>query len=448
MPPIIALIICIAFVLMLLRLERKQSPDVSFALWIPTIWMLVISSKPLAIWFGTGGSDMNEGSYLDRIFMTGLGCIGLIIIAYRRCSWWNLIKNNIWVPISLLFMLISISWSDIPFVSFKRWSREIIAIIMCLFVATEKYPYQAFQSIMRRAIYILMPVSLLLIKYYPHLGVNYSNAGNTMWMGVKMHKNGLSILCAVFIVFLIWTWIRRRRGLDKIVVWYQTYVEVFLLLLTIYIFMGPKHVPTNSATSFISLTIAMTALVGLSWMKKHGKIISGLTLSLIVGSIIFYGTLTPFLGGLVGVNISEFVNRDETLTGRNIFWARLIPYVMDKPFMGYGFGGFWTDAMRDTIGEAHPHNGYLDILLNIGFIGLILISLFLIKNCWNVKKEMTKNFDRGILWLCFLIITIFHNFAEVSASSFEYTNIALLLFLGFVTAADCLKTNQNKNVPE
>lgn len=50
MPPSLALLICVGFVLFLLRLER-QSLGVSAALWIPTLWLLLTSSKPLAMWF-------------------------------------------------------------------------------------------------------------------------------------------------------------------------------------------------------------------------------------------------------------------------------------------------------------------------------------------------------------------------------------------------------------
>ena len=47
MPRQLALLLCTAFVLFLLRLERRQSAGVSAALWIPTLWMLAIASKPL-----------------------------------------------------------------------------------------------------------------------------------------------------------------------------------------------------------------------------------------------------------------------------------------------------------------------------------------------------------------------------------------------------------------
>ena len=42
MPPTIMLISCMVLVALLLRVERKGNPSASFALWIPTIYMLIL----------------------------------------------------------------------------------------------------------------------------------------------------------------------------------------------------------------------------------------------------------------------------------------------------------------------------------------------------------------------------------------------------------------------
>jgi len=83
MLPILALLICTIFVLFMLRLERKQAPEVSLALWVPTIWILLIASKPLGVWFEAGG-DMESGSPLDRIIFLVILFLGLMILATRR----------------------------------------------------------------------------------------------------------------------------------------------------------------------------------------------------------------------------------------------------------------------------------------------------------------------------------------------------------------------------
>ena len=430
MPPIVALTLCTIFVLFILRLERKQYPDASLSLWVPTIWLLLVTSKPLAIWFGRGGTSMVEGSALDRTVLSILFALGLLIIIKRNFNWGSALKQNPWVMLLIGFMLVSVLWSDIPYTSFKRWIRQLIAVVMVFLVASERDPRQALQSLFRRTIYILIPFSLLLIKYYPYYGVEYGRwSGGLMWVGVTTQKNGLALLCLFALFYLVWTLFRRLQGRDVSVVRYQTYIEIFILLLAIWLFTGPQHTITCSATSTVALIIGLVLLTGLLWLKKHNIIISANAFTILIAAIIVYGTVTPFVGELMFYDPSAALDREETLTGRVDIWTNLLPYALQKPILGNGFGGFWTDAMRRVATSSNAHNGYLDTILNTGFAGLIFWSMFLISNCRKAQRLMTQDFYWGILWFCFLLMAVVHNIAESSVISFTGLLPAILLFM-------------------
>jgi exopolysaccharide production protein ExoQ len=225
MPPIFALLLCTAFVFYLLRLEARQSRDVSRALWIPTLWMLYISSKPLAVWLAPaalyGGVEVSDGSPTDRIFLMALLGASLLVLISRKFDLAGSLREHRWLTLLLGFMLVSTIWSDDPSVSFKRWIRQLQAVIMGLMVLSEGSPPEAMKSIFRRTTYIMIPFSLLLIKYYPLYGVQYDRwTGYLMWTGVTTQKNGLGRLCLVSGFFLIWAlvtrWRRRERGVSKV----------------------------------------------------------------------------------------------------------------------------------------------------------------------------------------------------------------------------------------
>src|ERR1043166_3370696 len=210
MPPFAALIICLLFVLFLLRQEIKEAKDVSMAVWLPTLWVLLIASKPLGVWFQTTG-DADYGSPLDRMALSVIFLLGIFILLRRQFAIRNLFVENIWVVLLLGYMLVSILWSDIAFISLKRWSRELIAFVMGLVVASEPKPRPAIESVLRRSCYILIPVSLLLIKYYPIYGVQFGRwSGLRMWIGVAQQKNGLGRLCMISAFFLFWALFRTR----------------------------------------------------------------------------------------------------------------------------------------------------------------------------------------------------------------------------------------------
>jgi exopolysaccharide production protein ExoQ len=429
MPQILALTLCTAFVIYLLWLDRKQYPEASLSLWIPTLWFLLATSKPLALWFGIRGGSSEEGSAIDRSVLILLLCLCLFIIKKRNVKIIDSLKQNPSLSLLIGFTLISISWSDIPFVSFKRWIRSFIPFVMALIIASETDPQQALQCLFRRMIYISIPFSYMLINFYPHLGRQYGRwSGKLMWIGVSTQKNGLAFLCMLSLFYFLWTFLRRWQGRDNPIVWYLTYIEIFIVFLTIWLFMGPNHTLTYSATSMASLTVGLISLIGLLSLKRHNTIIRANALTMLIVAIISYGTVTPFIGRLTLFDPSAALNRNETLTGRSQIWASLIPYAMQKPILGHGYGGFWTDARRES-DEFPSHNGYLDTILNTGFAGLIFLSMFLISNCRKAQKLMTNDFDWGILWFCILIIAVTHNISESSTTSLDDPLPAILLIM-------------------
>jgi exopolysaccharide production protein ExoQ len=426
MPPPLALLICTIFVLFLLWLERKQSPDVSFASWIPIIWMMVIASKPLAIWFGTGGVDIESGSPLDRAFFSGILCLGLLILLKRKFNWFRAIKENIWVMVVIGYMLVSIIWTDIPYISFKRWIRELNAVVMAFMIASEPNPRQVLESLFRKTIYVLIPYSVLLIKYYPNFGVMYSWSGGQMWTGICQHKNGLGRLCLISIFFLIWTLIRRWLGRDISVTGYQTTIEVFILILTLWLLKGSD---SYSATSLVALAAGIATFVSLLWMKKHGIKIGSIMLMAIITFVIGFGITTVLVGGSTMGTFSSSLGRDSTLTGRTDIWAALLPVAMQHPFFGSGFGGFWTTLTRDKFQISECHNGYLEIILELGFVGILFFSIFMLSCCRKAIKALDHDFDWAGLWICFLIMTVIYNITESSINTFTSQLSAVVLFL-------------------
>lgn len=430
--PTLAFIICTIFVLYMLRLDRKQSPGVSFAFWIPTIWFLVISSKPLSIWFQTGGATIEEGNPLDRIFLTIVLCLGLIILVKRKFNWSNLIKDNIWLFLLLGFMLFSCIWADAPFISFKRWIRGLIAIIMVAVIASEQSPLKAIESLFRRSVYILIPFSYICINYFPEYGRIYvHHSGDLMWTGLAMHKNTLTQLCVFAVFFLIWTFIRRREGQSIAASRCQTYLEVLILLLALYLMGGPYHMPTYSATATSALIIGISILFFFRWKKKWGGIPGTFILMILVAVIIIYGTVTPFIGKLSIWDVSSLVGREDNLTGRADVWRQLIPVAMQQPLLGYGFAGFWTTNAREEFDISGSHNGYLDLILELGFIGLLLYTLFIISNIRKAQRVLVNNFDWGVFWVCSLVIALVSNITEALFSTFESRMMVVIICLTF-----------------
>src|SRR6266581_8907890 len=197
LPPIVASFLTIAFIVFLFRRDIRERPNVSGALWLPLIWLMIGCSRSVSAWlniFGlpvSGAASVEEGSPLDASFCFALIIAGFCVLMKRQVRLSEIISNNGWLIAFLLFCLISIAWSDFPFVAFKRWLKVLGHPIMALIVLTEPNPEEALTRLMKRCAYVVVPVSILWIKYYPELGRDFSPWGGAMITGITTNKNSL-----------------------------------------------------------------------------------------------------------------------------------------------------------------------------------------------------------------------------------------------------------------
>ena len=77
------------------------------------------------------------------------------------------------------------------------------------------------------------------------------------------------------------------------------------------------------------------------------------------------------------------IGKDPTLTGRTQIWAAVLGQVAQRPLTGFGFAAFWNKesvpamVVAKQTGWVAPeaHNGWLDLLAQVGWVGLVLTSL-------------------------------------------------------------------------
>jgi exopolysaccharide production protein ExoQ len=429
MPRQLALLLCSSFVFWLLKYDRKHANNVSAVLWLPTLWTLCAATRSVDVWLGVSGGSREAGGVLDPIFQVILLCLGLLILARRGLNWSTVARENVWLTMLIAFMLVSILWSDIPFISFKRWVREITAVTMAFLVVTEPVPLQAMQSLLRRTVYILIPFSVLLVKYFPDLGVVYGRwTGDILWVGVTVQKNALGRLCLISAFFLIWTFTRRWRKAERNVGKFETLAEIIVLLMTAWLVRGPSAWAA-SATGLYGLIAGVLTFITLMWMKKHGLQLGAKTWAMIIAAIIVFGVITPFVGGSTVASFTTAVGRDATLTGRTDIWASLLPDVGNHPLLGYGFASFWTPIRSATHNIGEAHNGYLEVTLGLGLIGLFLTAMFLVSSMQKAALLLRNDYDWASLSICFLIMAAIHNIAESSLDSLTSHLTATVLFL-------------------
>lgn len=165
----------------------------------------------------------------------------------RGFSWRTALKGNRLFVLILAYMLLSVVRAKTPGISFRRWGRELITLIMICLLISEEFPTKTFISAFKRAVYFYLPFSILLIKYFGIYGREYNRwTGELMWVSLASQKNGLAMFYCIFchISYLV-TMARLNQLEENCLQKLPLFVDFMkILLLAIYLMMGPKRTLT------------------------------------------------------------------------------------------------------------------------------------------------------------------------------------------------------------
>src|SRR4029077_11825127 len=215
--PILALLVCLAATAWLLSRDAAERPAVSPATWIVVVWAFIYASRPLTSWFvdpsATGSPELfDESNPSEALINLVLIVAAAVVLVRRRLQVLRVISANPWLAVVYLFWLESVLWSDDPVMTFKRLFKDLGNVAMVLVVLTDRNPVETIKAVCVRCAYIGVPLSVVLIRYYPNFGRIYIGYNvDQVWLGgVGSDKNTLGILALVAVIFLLWDLLERR----------------------------------------------------------------------------------------------------------------------------------------------------------------------------------------------------------------------------------------------
>jgi exopolysaccharide production protein ExoQ len=380
------------------------------------IAILIIFANPIVPFlrpstsFASQGYQESDGSNLESYIFLMVEGIALILLCYRwRDVCWRLIIRNRFALCPMivpLLALISCSWSIVPQISLRRATLFAGTTVIGLYFGT-RYSLRQQLTILAWVFAIAIWLSCLYGLALPQYAVMQGISPGA-WRGVFGGKNGLGgAMALAFSFYLIILIDRTRRS------WF-TGLHLFMALLLM--------VLAKSSTSIV-VAIAMLPLMLLYRAFRFS-----------------YGSLIPILVSLFIVitvstmegldNMALFVSllgRDITLTGRTPIWADVWEAIAQRPWLGYGFEGFWhpENHFAADIWQAvgwqptHPHNGLLHILLSLGWIGT---SIYLITFCVSVYQSLrlVRNTRTAIYFWPIIFLTFFFICNLTESRAFDY----------------------------
>jgi exopolysaccharide production protein ExoQ len=432
-----ALLCILIYIAWLFALEIRRRGSTSSTLWVVVLWAALIGSRPVASWFNvdsnvwSAAAAYDQGDPLERMVYSVLIVLGLVILAKRNVRIERVIRANKWLIVFFLYWGLSAFWADLPFLALKRWIKDVGNVVMVLVVLTEDDPMEATKAVFMRCGCLLIPLSVLLIKFYPEIGRTYHQwSGEMMFTGITIHKNSLGALLLVFGLFWIWDFVDRLGNRSKPRDWLGLLSDVSLMTMSLWLL-----VKANSATALVSFALGAAVFLALTRPAIKAKVryleFGAIIICLIAWMIeaMIHGTIFPPL------DISQLagaLGRDPTLTTRTEVWPMLLDK-SDSVLFGAGFNSFWSgerlEQLYSQLGIIQAHNGYLETYLNGGLVALLLLAVLLVSTIRNINRELMRGGDFASIRLAFLVAAIAYNFTEASINKMTLVWFALLLVL-------------------
>lgn len=326
----------------------------------------------------------------------------------------------------VLLALASVVWSANPEVTAKR----SLALVGTAAVGTLLASEWSFESVLRVVRWVLAVAAVAsLALALSHLLLPSPGAPDPLaedgLRGVFFHKNGLGRAMAFGTLTVLLEAFLRRRLLRSDV----ALVAMFTTLVVL----------SRSATAIILAALALGIFLVLPLLRQPH-----LHMTLVGAGLVAAGALVAIVG-LAGVGLDDLaglLGRDASLTGRLGVWAAAADSVRDRIWLGHGFAGFWVEGYPPAVLVAQltrfpdvsqGHNGYIDILLQVGVAGLAVAAGSFALTGGRLWRRLRSGEDRAAAAMA--AVGVFIIAANVTESSFQQHSFFMMVLFAVSASA-------------
>lgn len=433
--------------LFMLFMLRNQTMDKKIALFekIFAICSLIHYSAgvlPLILTQGASEGDrVDINSFNFQLNQLSFLVVYLLTLCFLILRWKKtlvVIKQNKWICLFLAIAVLSFLWSVAPLTSLEQSVDLIMASLFGLYLAT-RYTLKEQTILLSQFFLTVLVLSVLFVFVPPRYGI-MGGIHLGSWRGIYTHKNIFGQITALGSIFFL---NRAITGKNIFLYWFAFALSAVLVYLS-----------NSSGALLIYLALLTLFCIYYLYISYPWKMVY--LAPVIAFSLLVIGATMLWLFEHLET-ISEISGKDLTLTGRTIFWQALILKINQRPLLGFGLSSFWHGLEGPSADIIHlanwsvpnAHNGFLDLVLSLGVIGLLVFVVGYFVNVYRAAMHMHFERSRESFWpLIFLIFLFFSNLPESSLldSQFNWILYVMLSFSLPLSSTFAVSLNQQQKL--
>lgn len=376
---------------------------------------IVFSLVPFTLSMGSTGPEaghqLAQGSSLRQIQYGSIFlAAGWLAWRWRGWTWEHVKRANPFLLIVVVYCFASMMWSAAPMVSVKRAILLLGLIMIGLATAPPVGRVRQCSHVMMYTLTALVAISMVVSIAIPSVGVD-RDLGNA-WRGILWQKNVLGSIAGFALIF----WVREFliRELPRRICVGGALLSAFVMVMS------------KSTTALLVTSVGIGIYVLLRRRYLAGRHTS-LQISLVVLVLLmlithFFYVATgrlPTMADIIGP-ITALLNKSSDLTGRGDIWLLVMKSVDQHKIWGMGYGAFWlgdgsaSQYIKDILTwmPSNGHNGYIDILNELGAVGLGLTIGLLLWHVYQLIRLFAVDREEAALHFAVLILILISNFSE------------------------------------
>jgi len=350
----------------------------------------------------------------------------LVILSQNYHKVISLIKSEKYLSLFILLCLISALWSDYSLLSIKRSFQLFVIFVVIIEALVIIEP-----SILLKQFKIVVSLYLFFNLFAGlRIGAAIDPIFQT-WRGIEVQKNHLaqtSLYCLLSsVVFFSFD----KKMLVKLYDGLLILISVFLIY--------------KARSSTAILVLLMIIFVGLIFQIESIFSKFGFGRSFLALIFLFFLGFTfifLFFSSDIFSLIPGYFGKDMTLSGRVDIWEFAWNDIEKKIILGYGFATYWIMGtprleifadLFEGFKVNQAHNGFIEIMLQLGFVGLIFFLFLIAAYIYRMIKVnsnlailvlvaiLTLNYTESALFkVGFGVTTFYFMAAYVAVSVFHF----------------------------
>lgn len=308
---------------------------------------------------------------------------------------------------------LSVLWSADPSATMRRLFRLYVLFLACMAFALVGWERRRLQEVLRPVVTYVLIGSLIFGLISPDLaiekGTSYELAG--AWKGLTMQKNSLGVLATMGV--LLWTHALFAGESRKIYAWPGLAISCTCVILS------------RSSTAVFSSVLCVGFLFLLlgtrPGMRRYLPYIVGTFATLVIVYSLAVLNLVPGLGLLLEP-VAAMTGKDLSFSGRTTIWNIIIESINQRPILGTGYGAYWTGPFANSLSypfvtrtyiyPTQAHNGYLDVINELGYVGGFVLLGFIVTYLRQAIRMIKIDKTQAALYLALLFQALIANLSE------------------------------------